>query len=60
MLSAREQEVAGLVAEGLTDREIAARLGLAHRTVQTHVANARHKLGADNRSHLVALLAGTT
>lgn len=60
VLSAREQEVAGLVAEGLTDREIAARLGLAHRTVQTHVANARHKLGADNRSHLVALLAGTT
>ncbi|MBC2931748.1 LuxR family transcriptional regulator [Nocardioides sp. zg-1228] len=60
LLSAREQEVVDLVAEGLTDREIATRLALAHRTVQTHLASARRKLGADNRSHLVAILTGST
>jgi len=59
LLSAREQEVVDLVVEGLTDREIATRLALAHRTVQTHLASARRKLGADNRSHLVAILAGS-
>src|SRR5690606_35953210 len=55
VLSPREVEVAGLVREGLTDREIAARLGLAHRTVQTQVASARRKLGAESRAHLAAL-----
>lgn len=54
-LSRREREVVALVVEGLTDREIAARLGVAHRTVQVHVASARRKLGADNRSHLAAV-----
>lgn len=58
-LSARERQVVDLVVEGLTDRDIAARLGVAHRTVQSHVASARRKLGADNRSHLAAL-AGPT
>jgi DNA-binding NarL/FixJ family response regulator len=40
-LTAREQEVARLVAEGLTNKEIAARLQLSVRTVESHV---RHVL----------------
>lgn len=45
LLSPRERDVAELVAEGLTDRESGARLGLAHRTVQTHVASALAQAG---------------
>lgn len=56
LLSPRETEVVALVAEGLTDRQIAARLGVAHRTVQTQVASARTELGAESRAHLVALV----
>lgn len=56
VLTSREREVADLVVEGLTDHEIAARLGVAARTVESHLASARRKLGAANRSHLVALL----
>ncbi|MCD6638469.1 MAG: LuxR C-terminal-related transcriptional regulator [Nocardioides sp.] len=57
VLSAREEEVTVLAATGHTDAEIAARLGIAHRTVQTHIANARRKLGASSRAQLVAMLA---
>lgn len=58
MLSAREEEVTALATAGHTDAEIAARLGIAHRTVQTQIASARRKLGASNRAQLVAMLAG--
>lgn len=58
-LTAREHEIVLLAAEGLTDKAIAARLGIAHRTVQTLVANARRKVGAENRRHLISLVAGT-
>lgn len=37
LISARELEVLGLIAEGLPNREIAARLFLSHRTVEKHV-----------------------
>ncbi|UMG94605.1 LuxR C-terminal-related transcriptional regulator [Nocardioides sp. TF02-7] len=57
-LTAREREVVLLAADGLTDKAIAARLGVAHRTVQTQVANARRKLGAENRRHLISLVTG--
>jgi non-specific serine/threonine protein kinase len=53
-LSAREQEVAGLVSQGLTSREIADRLVLSSRTVESHVANAMAKLGFTTRSQLAA------
>ena len=55
-LTEREQEVAGLAAEGLTDIEIGVRLGIQRRTVQTLLANARAKLGAENRAHLIRLV----
>jgi DNA-binding CsgD family transcriptional regulator len=43
-----------LVALGMTGREIAAELHLAHHTVRTHVRNAMVKTGARSRAHLVA------
>jgi DNA-binding CsgD family transcriptional regulator len=54
-LSTRETEVVQLVAAGLTNDQIAARLGIARRTVETQVAAASAKLGARTRSQLVAL-----
>lgn len=53
-LSAREVEVLALVAEGLTNREIAARLFVGEATVKTHLAHAYLKLGVDTRTGAVA------
>ena len=53
-LSAREFEVARLVAEGLTNREIAARLTLAPKTVSAHVEHILTKLGAGRRTEIAA------
>jgi predicted ATPase/DNA-binding CsgD family transcriptional regulator len=51
-LSARELEVAGLVAEGLSNKAIAGRLQLSVRTVESHVRHALTKLALDNRTQL--------
>jgi non-specific serine/threonine protein kinase len=51
-LTRRESEVARLVAEGLTDREIAQRLVLATRTAEGHVQRALRKLGFTSRQQL--------
>lgn len=51
-LSAREMEVAGVVAEGLSNKEVAARLHLSVRTVESHVRHALAKLGLENRTQL--------
>ena len=53
-LSARELEVLGLVAEGLSDREIAQRLVLSPHTVHRHVSNILAKLGESSRTAAVA------
>lgn len=53
-LSAREQEIARCIVEGLTDREIAERLGIKQNTVRTHVEKARAKSGSRNRAQLAA------
>jgi DNA-binding CsgD family transcriptional regulator len=53
--SARECEVLELLASGATDAQIAARLDLSPATVQTHVRNAKAKLGARTRAQAVAL-----
>ena len=54
LLSAREREVLTLVANGLSDREIATQLVLSPHTVHRHVANIRHKLGRGSRTAAVA------
>ncbi|MFF8817095.1 LuxR C-terminal-related transcriptional regulator [Leucobacter sp. NPDC015123] len=51
-LTAREREVAALAAEGLANKAIAARLHCSIRTVESHIAQARAKLGAASRKDL--------
>jgi DNA-binding NarL/FixJ family response regulator len=51
-VSPRELEVARLVAEGLTNKEIGGRLHLSVRTVESHVRNLLIKLGLTNRTQL--------
>ena len=53
-LSARELEVLGLVAKGLTDAQIAERLTLSAHTVHRHVSNIRAKLGVPSRAAAAA------
>jgi DNA-binding NarL/FixJ family response regulator len=55
-LTVREREVAGLVAQGKSNREIAAELVLSKRTVEKHIANILSKLGLTNRSQIVRLI----
>jgi DNA-binding NarL/FixJ family response regulator len=57
-LSRRELEVARLVAEGLTNRQIAERLVISERTAQNHVQHILTKLGFSTRSQIAAWLAG--
>lgn len=53
VLTGREQEVVALVAQGLTNGEIAAELVLSPATARTHVSRAMLKLGARDRAQLV-------
>jgi DNA-binding CsgD family transcriptional regulator len=53
-LTPTELKVVGLVAEGLTNRQIAERLFVARRTVATHVEHLLQKLGRSNRVELAA------
>ena len=54
-LSARELEVLALVAEGLTNHEIAQRLVLSEHTINRHVANILRKLGLHSRAAAASL-----
>lgn len=56
--SARECEILRLLASGATDPQIASMLGLSPATVQTHVRNAKAKLGARTRAQAVAMAIG--
>jgi DNA-binding NarL/FixJ family response regulator len=49
-LSPRENDVLAMLADGLTDREIAGALTISPRTVETHVSNILHKLSVRNRA----------
>lgn len=55
-LTRRESQVAALVTEGLSDREIADALSLSQYTVSQHVASTYRKLGVDSRVTLTRLL----
>lgn len=52
-LTAREVEVLELLAEGLPNKSIAARLGITEHTVKFHVSSLFAKLGAANRTDAV-------
>jgi DNA-binding NarL/FixJ family response regulator len=54
-LTGRETEVLELIAEGLPNKAIAARLGISDQTVKFHVASLGGKLGAANRTDAVRL-----
>jgi DNA-binding CsgD family transcriptional regulator len=56
-LTRREAEVAGLAAGGFADREIAARLFVSVRTVESHLARVYRKLGVGSRTQLASALA---
>jgi LuxR family maltose regulon positive regulatory protein len=53
-LSERELEVLQLIAEGLTNQEVATRLYLSLHTVKVHARNIYGKLGAKSRTHAIA------
>ena len=52
-LTTREHEVLALVADGLPNREIAARLGISDHTVKFHLASIFGKLGVSTRTEAV-------
>jgi DNA-binding NarL/FixJ family response regulator len=56
-LTRREAEVAALAAGGFSDREIAARLFVSVRTVESHLARVYRKLGVGSRTQLAGALA---
>jgi two-component system response regulator DevR len=55
VLTQRQLEVVGLIADGLTNQQIGAVLGLSPSTVQNHVFDALTRLGLDNRTQLAVV-----
>jgi len=53
LLTARETDVLGLVAQGLTNREIGKRLFISEKTASVHISNLMAKLGVTNRTQAV-------
>ncbi|GAB3424975.1 transcriptional regulator [Flindersiella endophytica] len=54
-LNEREREILGYIAEGLTNRQIAARMYLAEKTVKTYVSSLLAKLGMERRTQAAVL-----
>jgi len=57
LLGKREADVARLVAGGLTNRQIGARLFISERTVDSHVRSILNKLGFNSRAQIAAWMA---
>jgi DNA-binding CsgD family transcriptional regulator len=57
-LTRREQEVAGLVAAGLSNKDIASRLVISQRTAEGHIEHILTKLGFNSRAQIAAWVAG--
>jgi DNA-binding NarL/FixJ family response regulator len=53
-LTERERQIAALIAQGLSNREIADTLVISYRTVETHIANILFKLGFTARTQVAA------
>ena len=56
-LAKREADVARLVAEGLSSRQIGARLFISERTVDSHVTSILNKLGFNSRAQIAGWMA---
>jgi len=54
-ITPRQREVVALIADGLTDREMAATLSIGIETLKSHVRAIKLRTKARNRAHLVAL-----
>jgi DNA-binding NarL/FixJ family response regulator len=54
-LTPRERQIVEMLAQGATGEQIATELVLSPETVQKHVHNAKRKMGAATRAHLIAL-----
>ncbi len=59
-LAKREVEVAVLVAEGLSNKQIAARLFISERTVATHVGHILDKLGFNSRAQIAGWISSSS
>ena len=57
VLGQREVDVARLVADGLNNKEIGARLFISERTVESHVRNTLNKLGFHSRAQIAGWIA---
>jgi DNA-binding NarL/FixJ family response regulator len=55
-ISDRERQCLEFAAEGLTNKEIAKRLNLSHRTIEIHIGEAMRRLQAVNRTHAACIL----
>ena len=54
-ITSRETDVLRMLAEGLVNKDIAARLGISEHTVKFHISSILHKLGASTRTEAVTL-----
>jgi DNA-binding NarL/FixJ family response regulator len=59
-LTSREREVAGLIAQGLSNKEIAATMVISQRTAESHVEHILAKLGVNSRAHVAAWITERT
>lgn len=59
VLAKRELEIARLIAEGLSNKQIATRLFISDRTVATHVGNILNKLGFNSRAQVASWMASS-
>jgi DNA-binding NarL/FixJ family response regulator len=57
VLSGRERQVLRLVAQGLSNKQIARQLAITERTVKFHMTSIFNKLGAENRAQAIAVAA---
>ena len=55
-LTARELEIGRLTSQGLLSKEVADKLGISQRTVETHKNNLYRKLGINNNAELVSYM----
>jgi len=60
LLTKREEEVARLVAAGLSNRQVAEKLGLSRHTVKNYLCRVFEELGVSNRTELVLCILGQT